>query len=73
MQEEKNVDEPPPLVKTISKIKGQFENPSEYFSVVESLLLYEVWSKISDSYNIILNKNPSLEKRIFEKSLRKYG
>jgi len=53
-------------------MRRQFENSSEYSSIVESLLLYEIWSKISDSYNMILNKTPSLEKFIFEKSLKKY-
>jgi len=72
MQEEKFVDESPPLVKTIGKMKRQFENSAEYSSIVESLLLYEIWSKISDSYNMILNKNPSLDKFIFDKSLKKY-
>lgn len=53
-------------------MKGTFENTNEYSSIVIPLLLYEIWSKISDSYNMIIYKNPSLEKCIFEKSLKKY-
>lgn len=53
-------------------MKGEFENPSDYASSVKPLLFYEIWSKISESYNMILSKNPSLEKYIFEKSLKKY-
>lgn len=53
-------------------MKLSFENSSEYTSIVKSLMLYEIWSKISDSYNMILSKNPNLENSIFEKSLNKY-
>jgi hypothetical protein len=53
-------------------MKGEFVNPSDYSSSMKPLLLYEIWSKISESYNMILNKNPNLEKYIFEKSLKKY-
>lgn len=60
------------MVKTISKMKIQFENPNEYSSIVTSLLLHEMWSKLSESYNSILRKNPTLEKCIFEKSIKKY-
>jgi len=66
-------EEPPPLVESINKMKGHFENLCEYSSIVRPLLLYEMWSKISDSYNMTINQNPSLEKYIFEKSLKKYG
>lgn len=72
LQEEKFVNQPPPLVKTINKMKGEFENPSDYSDSVKPLLLYEIWSRISESYNMILSKNPNLEKYIFEKSLKKY-
>lgn len=58
-------------MKSINKMKGQFENIAEYSNIVKPLLLYEIWSKISDSYNMIISKNPSLEKYIFEKSQMK--
>lgn len=53
-------------------MKGLFENLTEYSSIVKPLLLYEIWSKISESYNMVLSKDPILEKCIFEKSLQKY-
>lgn len=53
-------------------MKGKFENSSEYSTILKPLLLHEVWSNISKSYNIVISKNPSLEKSIFEKSLKKY-
>lgn len=52
-------------------MKGHFENLTEYLSTVKSLMFYEIWSKLSESYNLILSKNPNLEKCIFEKSLKK--
>jgi len=74
VQEERFSNEPPPLVQSISKMKGTFGNAIEYSSIVQPLLLYEIWSKISDSYNMILNENPSFEKCIFfEKSLKRYN
>lgn len=51
---------------------GVYENPSEYCTIVKSLLLYEIWSKLSESYNVILSKNTNLERCIFEKSIKKY-
>lgn len=74
MKEEKLHDQevPPPLVESTSKMKIQFENTSEYTSAVRPLLLHEIWSKISESYNSLLHENPSLEQCISEKSLNKY-
>lgn len=53
-------------------MKTTFENSNEYYSTVKPLLLHEIWSKISDSYNLILNRNPNLVESIFRKSLKKY-
>lgn len=53
-------------------MKEQFEYGSEYSTVIKPLLLHEVWKNISESYNMIVNKNPNLEKCFFEKSLKKY-
>lgn len=53
-------------------MKETFENVDEYFNIMKPLMLYEIWSKISESYNVIISKTPSLETCIFEKSLMKY-
>lgn len=53
-------------------MKEQFDSPSEYSSVMKSMLFYEIWSKISESYHMLLGKHPNLEKCIFEKSSKKY-
>lgn len=53
-------------------MNGFYKNPSEYCTIVKSLLLYEIWSKLSESFNVILSKNTNLEKCIFEKSIKKY-
>lgn len=72
VKEEKLCDQLPPLVESINKMKMQFENTSEYISAVRPLLLHEIWSKISESYNTKLHENPSLEQCLSEKSLNKY-
>ncbi|XP_060833433.1 uncharacterized protein LOC132916969 isoform X3 [Rhopalosiphum padi] len=71
LYEEKFVDTSPPLVKIIYKMKEQFDTPSEYLSTMKSILFYEIWSKISESYHMVLSKDPNLEKCIFEKSSKK--
>ncbi|XP_050544882.1 uncharacterized protein LOC126907553 isoform X2 [Daktulosphaira vitifoliae] len=68
LYEQKTIDETPPLTKNLYKMKGQFENPTEYSSIMKPLLLYENWSKITEVYNVMINKNPSLEQCIFGKS-----
>ncbi|XP_025197198.1 uncharacterized protein LOC112595983 isoform X2 [Melanaphis sacchari] len=71
LYEEKFADTSPPLVKAIYKMKEQFDSPSEYSSTMKSILFYEIWSKISESYHMILSKSPDLERCIFEKSSKK--
>lgn len=71
LYEEKFVDTSPPLVKTIYKMREQFDTPSEYSSTMKSILFYEIWSKISESYHMVLSRIPDLEKCIFEKSSKK--
>ncbi|XP_060868332.1 uncharacterized protein LOC132943378 isoform X3 [Metopolophium dirhodum] len=71
LYEEKFADASPPLVKNIYKMKEQFDTPSEYSSTMNSVLFYEIWSKISESYHMVLSKNPNLEQSIFEKSSKK--
>lgn len=53
-------------------MKEQFDTPSEYSSTMNSVLFYEIWSKISESYHMVLSGNPNLEQSIFEKSSKKY-
>ncbi|XP_029342064.1 uncharacterized ATP-dependent helicase C29A10.10c [Acyrthosiphon pisum] len=71
LYEEKFADASPPLVKNIYKMKEQFDTPSEYSSTMNSVLFYEIWSKISESYHMVLSRNPNLEQSIFEKSSKK--
>ncbi|XP_050055376.1 uncharacterized protein LOC114120381 isoform X1 [Aphis gossypii] len=71
LYEEKFVDTSPPLVKTIYKMREQFDTPSEYSSTMKSILFYEIWSKISESYHMVLSRIPDLEKCIFEKSSKR--
>lgn len=52
-------------------MREQFDTPSEYSSTMKSILFYEIWSKISESYHMILSRMPDLEKCIFEKSSKK--
>ncbi|VVC35337.1 Hypothetical protein CINCED_3A022753 [Cinara cedri] len=70
LYEQKFTNGTPPLVKCLQKMKGQFENSSEYSAIIKPLLLHEVWSNISESYNMLISKNPSLEKCFIEKTLK---